>query len=90
MEVPPGVTVNVAGVQLALPPIGVQVYVYAPVPPLAVTQSWPLLNVGQVGFTIVVIVPLSAGGAVIVTVAVSRQLFASVMLIVYVPGLIFP
>lgn len=50
------------------------------------TQSWPLFKLGQVGFVVVVMVPVTGVGGTSVTKAVSWQLFASVMMTVYVPG----
>ena len=60
----------------ALPPLGAQAYVYAPVPPVTVTDAEPLA-LPQVD-CVKEVVSASAAGCVTATVTVTVQLFASV------------
>lgn len=69
----------------AVPPEGVQLYVYGPVPPEGVMVDEPLLPPLQL-ILVVAAAPATAAGAVMVNDCVVVQLFASVIVQVYDPA----
>ena len=74
-----------AVVVLFVPPLGLQLYVYAGVPPPAVTVALPLLPPLHVTGEEAVITAVNTGGCVIVVDAVILHPFASFTVTVYVP-----
>ena len=69
-----------------VPPLGVHEYVYAVVPPLAVTVAPPVLAPQPAAVVAEITALKAAVGCVIITVPVPVQRFASLIAIVYVPA----
>jgi len=69
-----------------VPPEGAQLYVYEPVPPVAVTTAIPSVLELHNGLLLAVIVAFNTAGSVNVTFAVVVHPFASVTVTVYEPA----